>query len=248
MTKEERIDSVVELIINNFEKNQTTDSIIHRLCTMYNHDNIFAVGNHIECRNKNMHRKIIASKDPKRITCIDIGEKQEYNKTKRFINKNIYQETDNTAIERQINKENTVIRSDDGVLEADSKIDVYKYYQDNRIVGLSFTYDAKTSRYDEQGIRISIKKQKIKKTKYRLANGDVLKIITENGKTKYYYCDNFELYDSDIQHNQNNLERICVEISENQANYILNSNTDTYSVLNNPIVYRIRKTEYGKKY
>lgn len=240
MTKFEKLDALVEMILNKFEENEITASIIRKICTMYDSYDPFIVGNHIENKSKNMYRKIEINPDTKTIKYEDRGTKDN----KQYINKSSYKETEYGTIAHQKRLEFITRYEDDLIIEEQELVDCYKYYKNNEIIGLSETkrVNKKKSTKNNQIIKRNISKSQ--KTLYKLLNGDVIKITEDNTGKKYFYCDSSELK----QDNSNNIIRINKEINSEEADQILASNTSTFDIINNEIVESIRGTSYCRKF
>lgn len=240
MTDIEKLDSLIELVLNNFKENEITKTIIRKLSDMYETKNLSVEDNHIESISRRMHRKIDINLDTKTIKYEDIGSKDN----KKYVNINSYQEIKEKAVAHQIRVELMSKREKNYVTDTTNKTECYRYYENNNIVGyheIKTTNKAIAVREDEVERQSFITQKML----YKLLNGDVLKVtIDANNEKRYFYCDISELKQDRTKNNQ---FRINEEITKAEADQILTSNNDALKLISNNTIYAIRGTAYCRK-
>lgn len=238
MDNNELIDELIEKIVMNFEDNYVTKNIIKKLTDIYDQKDILKIDNNtITRKSKRMTRTVTVDTINKVLKAQDTGYLDD---NEQFQN----------SIDYQVNGNNAVVHKhvfDVGLFgntETRSILDTYEYFKDNNMIGSSdkkiFVKLWKNS--DGQVIDEDI--DDFIRIHYKLANGDVVKIVSNNGDEKYYYCDRRALNNRNKLSNEQESYGINKEISKEQADDFLKMADDAYKLVNNDMIYSVRGATY----
>ena len=240
MDNVEIINKFIDKIVVNFEENYITKSIIKKLVDMYNSHNLTTDGNSIISKSKRIQRTISIDIDNKKLQFQDVGNGDNQS----FYSELIYSVDKDKAVVHKYNTDIKTIQMQNGLLTRIGSIyDTYEYFTNNKITGSSDINKIIKEIQTQEGSVVAREINDFVRTLYKLANGDVIKIINDNGNYKYYYCDSNVLANRETQ-NERKYSGINIELSKNQADVILKSSDDAYKLINNSTIYNIRKSSY----
>lgn len=235
------VSNFIDKIILNFEDNYAVKNIVSKLSDMYKSNNITTENNTIISQSKSIKRVITVDVENQKLEVQDISS----NDDKQFYNEITYTVEGNKAIHH---KYNTSIEVDEKNNELLKKIgyiyETYEYFDNNKIIGAIDTKITIEELQTQVGEVIRREKSEFNRALYKLANGDVIKVVNDNGNCKYYYSDNQVLKNRTMPTEQQKAPEIGVELSEKQAESILKNSYDAYKTVNNNTVYGIRKAAY----
>lgn len=235
------ITKFIDKIVLNFEDNYVVKNIVGKLSDMYQGSNITIDGNTIISQSKSIKRIISVDLENKKIKVQDITN----NDDKQFYNEITYTVEDNKSTHHKYNTSIEVDEDKGNLLRKTGYIyDTYEYFTNNKIIGASDTKIQIKELQTRVGEVVKREKEEFNRTLYKLANGDVIKIINDNGNCKYYYCDSQVLKNRTLPIEQEKNPQIGVELSYRQVESILKSSHNAYEVANNKTVYGIRGTSY----
>lgn len=238
----DQIDSLTEKLVLNFEDNEFVKEIIKKLREIKGFIDIDITENSITSWTESHMRKIIVDEKNQKAELVDLGIK-ELNGKKAYYRSELYyneheekytctkyntqadvEQKDNKSIVNYTTYTSTIGGSGDRCNFYSSSKNAQKYQKHS---------DTEYTLLDENSN---------KKDFYRLANGDVLKIVNADNKERYFYCDSSILYgEEDIE---NNKPKFNVELDENKAKAILKNLDDAYALINNDTIYNIKGKSY----
>ncbi len=238
MNNNELIDELIEKIVMNFEDNYVTKIMIKKLTDMYDQEDLLKVDdNTITRKSTRMTRSVTVDPSNKILKAQDTG----------YIDDN---EQFQNGIDYQVNGDSAVVHKHVfnidffGNTETRTVLDTYEYLKDNNMIGSSDKKVYVKLWKNSNGQVIDKDIDDFARTHYKLANGDIVKIINNNGDEKYYYCDKVALKNRNKLPNEQESYGINIEISKEQADNFLKMSDDAYKLVNNDMIYNIRGASY----
>ena len=234
------ISEFISKVVLNFEDNYVVNNIIKKLANMYNSSDITTNGNTITSKSERIKRIITVDTDNQKIIVQDIE-----NNDKQFYAETTYTVEGEESVHHKYSARIEIGEGNsDSVRKTGYIYDTYEYFNNNKIIGSSDTKIKIEEIQTRLGEILNREKNEFNRMIYKLANGDAIKIISNNGNSKYYYCDNQVLKNRTLSIEEQKKLEIGVELSEKQAESILDFSYDTYKTINNQTVYSIRGDRY----
>lgn len=243
MDKNTLIDQFIDKLVLNFNDNEVVTDIITKVNSMRGFKNIVVEDNTIKCITKTQTREIYVDAITKTIVFKDSGEKDSNNKREKFVNELRYVQKENKGNCFKNNVLYEMIDFKDKTILGKQTYSATFNYVDEKCVYSKVIKSNKKAIRDAKGQVSGLEDDNSKKECYVLANGDVLKIVNNDGKEKYFYCDNgiMDRFDNKKDYTK---ARFNVELSYNDAQNILKNLDDTFYLINNDTIFDIRGRSY----
>lgn len=238
----EKIDILTEKLVLNFEDNEFVKEIIKKLREIKGYIDIDITDKSITSWTESHMRKITVDERDSKAELIDLGIKETDDKKTYYRNELHYSENNEKHTCTRYNTEANIERKDN------KNIVNYTTYSstiggsNNRCNFYSSAKNIKKFEKYSDDEYILLDESSNKKDFYRLANGDVLKIVDTGDKERYFYCDSSILYGE--ENIDDNKPKFNVELDKNKATTILKKLDDPYALINNEDIYNIKGKSY----
>ena len=241
MEKDVLIDKLIDKLVLSFNNNSIVLDIVDKINNMRSFKNVTVGSNTIKCISRSQTRDISVDTKNGKIVFKDFAEKHNDFKDERFINELRYTQKDNKATCSKDNVQYEIVRQGSSEVVGRSRYSSFSNYVDDKCVYLRIIKSSKKALKDKNGNVSSLENLDVRTEFYVLANGDVLKIANKDGKERYFYCDSSVLTMNPVDDKK---AKFNVELSYVDAENILKSIDDTFTLINNDVIYDIR----GKLY
>lgn len=240
MEKYNTIDDFIEKVVMRFDYNEITKKIIEKLNTINEHNN-FTIENNVlrnEYSNKEGERTLNAIKIDiidNKITSYTEGDKKGKNYQKAFVHNLEYSEKGNikTTFNHSKNQDIEILKSGEK-LEKTTLKDIYHYYNNESLIGISVEEKSTEYLFDENDLIITKREKFNSEIFYTLATGDRIKMKNNDGEIEYLY----------YSKNQKDADAFSRNITKEEFDRLMIKSADAYKLINDDLVYKTHKGSF----
>ncbi|MBQ6546426.1 MAG: hypothetical protein IJL74_00310 [Bacilli bacterium] len=242
MDKDMLIDQFIDRLVLCFDENQIVSDIIDKVNEMRNFRNVSVNKNTIKCVSKNQTRDINVDGKNGKIIFRNSGEKTDDLKRERFINELRYIQDGDKSTCTKDNVQYEITNQGNKEVVGRMRYSKVSNYFEGKCMYLRIVKSGKKALRDKDGNASLLEGYDVRTEFYVLTNGDVLKIVSKDGKEKYFYCDSSVLTANPKKDDKK--AKFNVELSYREAQDILNNIDDAFNLINNDLIYGIRGKAY----